>query len=90
MSFRCEFCNQPQPAAARPVRIVTWIRQQDQRGGWGWEIAAEKNACGICADRVGAPAADPRHPDRPARFRITERAAAAVADLYRPWAEEER
>lgn len=80
MSFRCEFCNEPQPPATRPVRLVTRIRTDVD---FGWLIAEEKNACAICADRVGAPRVDPRSATpRPINFTLTERAAAALASLY--------
>lgn len=58
MSFRCEFCGQPQAARARPVRVVTEVRERtiklyDETPSYdGWEIAQEKNACESCAAEV--------------------------------------
>ena len=51
MSFRCQFCNEAQPACVCPVRITTKTRPSSR--GFGFEIAEEKMACKECAKEHG-------------------------------------
>jgi hypothetical protein len=62
--------------------VITKIRDKSYSiGNPGWEIGEEKNACEACKDRIVA------GPERPAlegkvNFTLSERAQAALADLY--------
>lgn len=76
MSFRCEFCKEPQPPTARPVRVVTEVRQGPN---FGWQIVVEKNACDPCAERVAAP----KEPDQ--RLTVTREVAKRLARIAWAW-----
>ena len=57
MSFKCDVCNEPQPAGKCPVRLATETRMKSyfntgSEGTFGWEIVREKNVCSDCAPGV--------------------------------------
>jgi len=52
MSFRCDFCGEPQPNNVSIIKVVTKIRNRgnDAYEHRGAEIAEEKNFCAKCYD----------------------------------------
>jgi hypothetical protein len=63
--------------------MVTRIRQRDYGyNGFGWEIAEEKEACDVCADRIKGEQPRPEVELRPG-VTLAERAGAQLEDLYR-------
>lgn len=68
MSFRCENCGRPQPAGARPHKVVTERRERiypeildpDDPSvvlvpkTRGWEIVKEIEACDLCNLQMNA------------------------------------
>lgn len=51
MSFRCEFCKEPQVSGVRPTLVVVKVRRRHYNSGDGWEIMCEKKACDSCAEK---------------------------------------
>lgn len=63
MSFRCEFCDVPQPPRTKPASIITKVRKiflkptQTEKNGLvtvvsreTFEVVEEKKACPCCAN----------------------------------------
>jgi len=50
MSFRCDFCREPQAPGVTPIVLVTKVRNKGGSDtGWkGTDIAEEKRICASC------------------------------------------
>jgi hypothetical protein len=56
--FNCAFCKKPQPPGTRVTKVVIERREKQYpdvgtRGGKGWEIVKEVDACVACAVGFG-------------------------------------